>query len=201
MSEPSSHVVVLGIDPGQTTGIAVLGCELPAGDQQVRWSWPVLVQSSPGGVVSILEMFIERVRDQNGHLAAVAIEQFVTGPRSAKLATPRGAQAARELIGSVWSLAQAKSVPSFLNSAGAVKPWATDNRLDALRRRSGAPVQRGMPHATDALRHALFVGVRYAGMTDPLSRRGSVDHRPEGGSVAMLPRPDGGAPQHPDRGS
>lgn len=50
--------------------------------------------------------------------------------------------------------------------AAAVKPWATDERLA----RAGLlDACRGMRHARDAARHALFAAVRDLGASDPFS--------------------------------
>jgi len=146
---------ILGVDPGRTTGIALLDAGGAA----------VLVQSSPEGVLTIVEALFRRTVDQ-GSGVALSVERFVSGPRSGKLATPVGAAIARQLIGELTAWARATDVVVYLRSAGEVKPWATDARLNEIK-----VVRVGMPHAADALRHALYTGVKAYGFPDPLSRR------------------------------
>jgi hypothetical protein len=148
---------ILGVDPGGTTGIALLDGDGGA----------VLLQSTREGVLTAVEALFRRTVDQ-GSDVALAVERFVAGPRSGKLATPAGATIARALIGELTAWAKATDVVIYLRSAGEVKPWATDARLKAA-----GISHRGMPHALDAARHALFTGVKAYGMPDPLSRRGS----------------------------
>jgi hypothetical protein len=49
-----------------------------------------------------------------------------------------------------------------------VKPWATDERLAAA---GLLDPTKGMRHARDAARHALFCAVRDFGLPDPLSAK------------------------------
>lgn len=176
-------MIVLGIDPGKTTGIALIG-----GPDGV----PVLLQSSREGVLTAVWALVERCRDQGEPVNALAVERFVSGPRSGKLATPAGATTARMVIADLLTFAQdVAEVPVHLRSAGEVKPWATDARLKAA-----GIEHRGMPHALDAARHALYCMVRDFGRPDPLSRRSNGR-----GSRSMLSEPAVGAPQHPDGGT
>jgi hypothetical protein len=48
-----------------------------------------------------------------------------------------------------------------------VKPWATDERLEAA---GLLDLTKGMRHARDAARHALFTAVKDGGVPDPLSK-------------------------------
>jgi hypothetical protein len=57
---------------------------------------------------------------------------------------------------------------SYARSAADVKPWATDTRLQAA---GLLDLTKGMRHARDAARHALFCAVCDFGLTDPLSRK------------------------------
>lgn len=187
----SSEIVVIGVDPGLTTGIAALATE----DLAVS-----LVQATPGAVLVIVQALIDRARNQ-GAGVALAVERFVSGPRSAKLATAFGAATAKTVIGELQMMSAQQGVPIYMRSAGEVKPWATDLRMAKLIK------HRGMPHAHDALRHALYCAVRDYGLTDPLSRGfGAGAGRRVGatageGAVAMLSGPASDAPQHPARGT
>lgn len=141
---------IIGIDPGGTTGLAVF----------VDDSWH-LAQVTPELVTCALVGFADRW----GLPELIAVEAFVVGPRAARSSTPEGGRIARELIAAVgfWGLDQGVRV--VLRKAADVKPWATDKRLAA----AGVPDIRGMPHARDAARHALYAGVRDLDLPDPLS--------------------------------
>lgn len=151
------NTAIIGVDPGLTTGIALLWGDRPSA---------TLAQVQPEMVLTLVEALFRRTVDQ-GTGVALAVERFVSGPRSGKLATPTGASAAKQIIGELTGWAKATDVQLYLRSAGEVKPWATDTRIRGV---CGWGF-RGMPHGADALRHALFTGVRAYGMTDPLSRR------------------------------
>lgn len=179
VDELESNVVVLGIDPGQTTGFALLPVAHPREHE--------LAQLTQGLVVDLVEAAVARVRDQGG-VPVLAIERFVSGPRSGKLARPYGAAIAKALIGALSIL----DVPTFQHPAATHKPWATDARLDKL-----GVVRRGMPHAADAFRVALYTAVRSYGMPDPLSRPRGARTGPDGGTAPMLTGPLGDAPQPP----
>jgi hypothetical protein len=177
-------VAILGVDPGGTTGIALLDTE--GGVKQNL----ALAQVNRHASLTLIWALADRCRDQGAEIA-VAVERFVSGPRSGKLATPKGATTARLVIGEITAWAEASEVPVYLRSAGEVKPWASDARLDKV-----VKDRRGMPHAVDALRHALFCAVRDYGMPDPLSRRSGAS-----AGRSMLSEPAVGAPQHPDGGT
>jgi hypothetical protein len=53
-------------------------------------------------------------------------------------------------------------------TAALVKPWATDKRLVAA---GLLDITRGLPHARDGARHALFSAHHDSGAPDPLSSR------------------------------
>lgn len=148
-------LTVLGVDPGPTTGIALLTFMV---DGWVPLG-PDVVQCNAGIAVAVVRsLTIEPP-------TALAVERFVVGPRAARSSTPVAGQITRELIGLLAGVPAAQHVQ---RSAAEVKPWATDRRLDA----AGllAPT-KGMPHARDACRHALFSAVRDCGLPDPLSKR------------------------------
>lgn len=178
-------IVVIGVDPGATTGIALLDTTEPTN--------PVLIQTSPDAVITIVNALVDRTQGQHGTVAGVAIERFVRGPRSGKLGTPKGAAIAQDIITQLSHLVGAWGVPTYLRSAAEVKPWATDARIRKLTE------HRGMPHALDALRHAMFCAVRDFGMPDPLSRGALGRSRSAGAASSleiadMLTEPSGDAP-------
>jgi hypothetical protein len=152
---------ILGIDPGGTTGFADL------------IGWPGYYHVEPtqlrgrdtgdmdpvGAVKAMLGIRTYTV---------VAMERFVVSRRAGRSKTSGAGEQARNIIGAVTSLCQEAGVPVVLRSASQVKAWATDNRLEA----AGllAPT-RGLPHARDATRHALYAAVWDCGLPDPLSGR------------------------------
>lgn len=153
---------VLGIDPGGTTGIALLRrlsiCGSP-GHYRVTPYQYATEDLSPADLVELIGYWTEG--DSDGKLF-VACEGFVIG-RASMRGQRAGGQRARDLIGAVTALPN----PVTVRTAATVKPWATDKRLDV----AFGLVFRGMPHAKDAARHALYAAVHDLGWPDPLSAR------------------------------
>lgn len=145
---------VIGVDPGLTTGIARLDLD--------AFRAPQLAQVTPELVTDIVEVLIGA---QDPAEVVLAVEQFVVGPRAARSSTPAAGRATRELIAALQQEFPGRGVHVVLRAAAQVKPWATDTRLRA----AGLVVVKGMPHALDAARHALFAAVRDCGLPDPLS--------------------------------
>lgn len=152
---------VLGVDPGPVTGVCWLGL--------APWQ-PLAFQCSAPGAY-LLAAFLLEASDGPARVI-LAGERFIAGRGPGA----RGADAAvtRQVITDLDSL----SPHWHWRSAAEVKPWATDARL-----RAAGLLQecRGMPHAADACRHALFAAVRDGGVPDPLSqaaRRATLAARP-----------------------
>ena len=84
------------------------------------------------------------------------------------MSTPVASRITRDLVGQLSALvSEGRGVRQIQRSAAEVKPWGTDLRLT----KSGLlAITKGMPHARDACRHALFAAVS-AGMPDPLSAK------------------------------
>ncbi len=154
---------VIGIDPGGTTGLARLDLD---GVLMRRpfVAYHHIEQATPAEVLPAVERLIG-ARDPDGVL--LAIEDFVVGMRTARSSHQAAGRTARELISTLQHEFLGWGAHVVLRSASHVKPWATDARLDA----AGllAPC-KGMGHARDAARHALFAAVRDCGLPDPLSR-------------------------------
>jgi hypothetical protein len=157
---------VIGIDPGPTTGIAVLNW------REDRPSVEAVIQCNASAAPSLLG-FLLRFRRLD---TAVVIERFVIS-RHAKSSAVDGA-VTRDLIGALCEVSRGTEprpddewapYPVKLRAAGQVKPWATDHRLAMCQLLNPT---KAMPHARDAARHALFAAVADHGMPDPLSRRG-----------------------------
>lgn len=145
---------VIGVDPGLTTGVARLDLD--------AWRVPSLAQVTPELVLDVVEMLLGA---QDPADVLLAVEAFVVGPRAARSSTPAGGRTARELIAALHAL----PVRAIGRTAAAVKPWATDRRLE----KAGLLV-KGMPHAADAGRHALYAAVNDGGLPDPLSRKAAA---------------------------
>jgi hypothetical protein len=155
--------LVIGIDPGPAPGIVALH------DTTTTTRRPVasVIQCDYVSCVLFVSALLSTVdTDAAGRLPILAVEQFVVGPRAARSRTPAAGVATRDLIGALRR--EFADVAVQLRPAARVKPWATDARLAAA---GLLDVTRGMPHARDAARHALYAAVRNRLMPDPLSRK------------------------------
>lgn len=169
----TGELLAIGVDPGPMPGIVAL-----------RWSGVLLervevVQCTPGmagGVVRDLLLL-----DHHPDLRAVVqTERFVVGRGSGK--SGRAGAITRDLVGELRAVVsgfQATDRAAFTQqSAGRVKPWATDARLHAvtfpkylrLTRPDLYRLTAGVQHARDAARHALFAACHDGGIPDPLSK-------------------------------
>ena len=151
--------IILGVDPGETTGVFLLA--LSGGRICTTAAVQVRGENAVEPVVEALlgDPYADR------HLA---VEAFVVGPRAARSATPQAAAAARHIIGNLMAVAGRLPVTWSLRTAAAVKPWATDKRLDAAGLLDDC---KGIPHAKDACRHALYAAVHAGLLRDPLSAK------------------------------
>lgn len=145
---------IIGIDPGPIVGACLLRLPPPGGRD---WHAEI-AQITPSGLWALIAGWIEAYP-----INAVAAERFVVGHRAARVNDPGASQAARDVLGGL-QLAVPHSVHRIQRSAAEIKPWATDARLDA----AGllAPT-KGMRHARDAARHALFSACRDFGARIP----------------------------------
>jgi hypothetical protein len=140
----------IGIDPGPTPGIVLITTAYDRIDN-VR-----IVQCSSSALWIVLGAL-----DPN-RIAAVQVERFVA----------RGRMTAdqRETADQVAQIEQLYTDvrPIATRTANQVKPWATDERLEAAHL---AEHLKGMRHARDAARHSLYLAVHSGAIHDPLSRR------------------------------
>ena len=153
---------VIGIDPGPVPGLVLLRFEpgvvlLQAG----------AMQSTHQLLPEILEGLLTTQLDDD---ALVQIERFVVGPRAARSSTPTAGEQTRQVVWAVQQVARRCDVELVARNAVAVKLWATDQRLTAA---GLTQMTKGMRHARDAARHALFAAVDQAEAPDPLSRSGA----------------------------
>lgn len=157
--------VVLGVDPGPTPGIVRLVLSGPPA--RFRFTvpdWADVVQCTRGAVLPVLNGLADVPRSTT----ALAYEEFVAGPRSARSSHHGAGKATRDMVRDLAEWARHHDIPSHTYRATDVKPWATDTRLEA----AGLLVPtKGMRHTRDAARHALFTAVKHYGLPDPLSGR------------------------------
>lgn len=144
--------VIIGADPGATCGIALL---MPDGP-------PLVYSCNHHAAYGLVSWLIEANEGPADIIAAG--EAFVPGRGAGARMT--GAAVTRSLIDDLDDL-----LGWHWRSAAAVKPWATDRRLDAA---GLLTITAKMPDGRDAARHALFAAVHDAGWPDPLSREGKA---------------------------
>lgn len=139
--------LVIGVDPGPTPGVVALsishGVILTA----------EVVQCSETALWSVLRGL------DNERRGLLAVERFVVRGRA-----NRAQSLTRDQVAQLQQLYAGRAA---LRSASQVKPWATDARLEVAGLLEAA---KGMRHAKDAARHALFCAVHDAGVPDPLSK-------------------------------
>lgn len=150
-------MTTIGIDPGPTPGICVLGV-----------GTPILLQCDALSLAPIVGEFVDFYRDEDDPLH-LAVEGWAVGPINR--ASVKHANQIRDQIGEIRAFATRPGEPAkvlvHVRTASAVKPWATEKRLAAagLLRRT-----IGLPHARSAAMHALYSHVRDSEAPDPLSR-------------------------------
>lgn len=138
---------IIGVDPGLTPGFVVLNLDRDVLEQ------PADVAQCSARLLYTLVATFNADRD-----ALIAVERFV--PRGRLTAEQRVTQAQAENLTRIHPRVVQRP-------AAAVKPWATDERLAAAGLLEAC---KGMRHARDAARHALYAAVHDAGLPDPLSK-------------------------------
>lgn len=154
--------MVVGVDPGPTPGV----CRLTYNADQLFAA--EVYQTNQGACFNLVDWLLPYHQDPDYRPTSIlAIERFHVGPGSARVSTPVAGRITRDLVGQLGALIEGRNVRLVQRSAAEVKPWGSDLRLT----KSGLlELTRGMPHARDASRHALFAAVS-AGMPDPLSAK------------------------------
>lgn len=147
-------MITIGVDPGPTPGICVLGAGTPS-----------VLQCDSASLLPIVGLLLEALQDEIVHLA---VEQWAVGPISRTAG--KAGRITREQIGELAAFESNRSPARtivHLRTAAEVFPWASDKRLAeaCLYERSA-----GLPHARSAARHALYSHVRDSGAPDPLRR-------------------------------
>lgn len=146
--------VVLGIDPGETTGL----CALEFSDGRLTNYW--ICQCNLDSATSVAKLFAE----QRYASTLWCTEKFVVSNRAGRSSSSKAGANTRDLVGRLLAIAEMREEPFYTRSASEVKTWATNNRLKSA---GIAPVGG---HSADAARHALFAAVKAGLCKDPLSK-------------------------------
>lgn len=169
----TGQMCVIGVDPGPTPGLARMEFngrpELhPLGTSIYgKALGTAIYQISSDG--PDLEWLISRFFQGDWFKVKIlAVEKFVIGRRSTRVNDPGASAKTREQVEMLKRLSsELPGVRLVSRSASEVKPWATEKRLV----KAGFVLPKGMPHGTDAARHAMFAATHDGGVPDPLSAK------------------------------
>lgn len=150
--------LIIGVDPGLTTGVFAVEFDEDGRQQGSRIA--MQVHGSEGVVPTIQTLLARRPLAE----PLLAVEQFVVGARAARASSAHAGRITRALVAELHEVGP----PVFLRNASLVKTWATDKRLAAA---GFLDSTKGMGHARDASRHALYAAVHCGYTTDPLSTK------------------------------
>jgi hypothetical protein len=149
--------LVIGVDPGGTTGLAAV-------EYTEDYGYRLLAHiGAPLTAAEVVDQVRAMARLLGTDAWWIAAERFVVSRRAGRSATAGAGQRARDILGALEA-AFPKRVK--LRNAGAAKAWGVDDRVKA----AGLWPAQGRPHTTDAVRHALMFQVANLGNVDPLSR-------------------------------
>ncbi len=155
-----NHLFVLGVDPGETSGVVALSYR--DGVLLTAQVFQCSAASTDWLVLALLDDLVGAMPDAE---VVLAVERFVVGPRAARSRSAKAGATTRDLVGRLTAPDHAWRTVS--RSASEVKPWATDERLEAA---GLLAATKEMRHARDAARHSLYSAVADCGIPDPLSR-------------------------------
>lgn len=151
--------LVIGVDPGGTTGLAAVE-DTPERGYRLRFHF------APQGDGALIVRQVEAivVRELGRDLISpwwIAAERFVVNRRAGRSGTAAAGQRARDILGALEAAFPGRVK---LRNASVMKAWATDARI----RRAGLWPAQGRPHTRDAVGHALYFQVTSLGNPDPL---------------------------------
>jgi hypothetical protein len=162
---PLRPVFAIGIDPGPTTGIALLdlAAAMPSG---LLARGAEIYQCNARSAPGLLQYLLAARSD--GERGAAGIEGFAPGhgPGARRRPGRVTASAVDELAG----ICTQYGVPVASRYAGLVKPWAEGNDWKRLRACGLYDLTPGSAHARSAASQALYTAVHDCGWPDPLSR-------------------------------
>lgn len=151
--------LVIGVDPGGTTGIAAVEYTEEHGYRLVAHLGCPFTASEVVGHLATWQVTLPELAHTD--VWWIAAERFVVSRRAGRSTTAKAGEQARSIIG---ALEAAFPRRVKLANASAAKGWATNDRLAA----AGLNPTQGRPHTLDACRHALRFHVAQLGNPDPL---------------------------------
>jgi hypothetical protein len=154
--------VILGIDPGPTTGFCILGFN---GRWPASASHTHALACDAAMAPKLLDWLLEIYAHPVTYWTAGGIEEFRRGNIKGG---QRNAGVTADLVVSLSKIAGDHDLVLACRPAVLVKRWASDSRLRAA---GLYDITSKSVDARDAARHSLFAAVRDAGAPDPLSKR------------------------------
>lgn len=152
-------IVAIGMDPGPTPGLV----RLTYAEQ--RLIAVEVVQCTANVWARVLRGWLPDSPLEGRDEIYFQGEKFVVGRSSYRSGSP-GALT-RDMVGESIQVCSGLAITT-LRSASVTKAWATDKRLTAA---GLMDKTKGMTHARDAARHALYTAVAEGKIPDPLSRK------------------------------
>jgi hypothetical protein len=161
MTISPEDTIVIGVDPGPRPGIVGLRYS-PA---KVRSAAPIIIQCT----LNIAIPLIQAVIPADVRRVVLSFEPFVIGSRSAKVSSPAASAATSKFCGALQAMAHGDArIIIRHHQASHVKPWGCEERLE----RAGLHLLvKGMTHARDGAKQALYCATHDIGVPDPLSKR------------------------------
>lgn len=156
----SRRIRTIGIDPGPIPGLV----ELRYLDRKLVHVGVLQVSANlaaPTFVMLLAEL------SPTSWKTVVQVEKFIVTGRTAKLANAAASATTRDMVGALMREGEHFGIPVVQRTANQAKAWATDARLDAA---GLLDATKGMRHAKDAARHALFAASHDVALPDPLSK-------------------------------
>lgn len=145
--------VVVGVDPGPSTGLSVLVWDAE------RHSWRIEAFQCTASSAAFLLSSVMMPFD----VTLVAIEEFEVR-RGSGGTTGKDADTTKLVRYQAEQIAKNHNVKYVVRKPGDVKPWATDKRLEKI----GFPLGAKFRDARDSCRHALYCGCKAGLFPDPL---------------------------------
>lgn len=161
-----SAAIVVGVNPGPTPGI--VGLLIEEGritDVQLAQTSAGIVGLTVGGIVMRWKGHPE-ITDARDASVLIGVERYVVGHRSSRSSTAGASAITRDMVGVIERCGVELGAVVVQRNASQVKAWATDERLE----RAGIEIPKGMRHAKDATRHALYAACHAGLLPDPMSK-------------------------------
>jgi hypothetical protein len=182
---PEQRKIMIGVDPGETTGIVRLQYYPQSTPEHrvpvwTRTGEPMAIQCNHQSVPEILA-WLTAMGD-----ILISHERFVVGLRASRSKKAGASQITRDINGHIDTLHKIdqphRRIRVVEHTATQVKPWATDERLRA----AGIELPPEMRHARDGGRQACFAASHDLGAPDPLSKLARLMAAYSGGGIHPL---------------